>query len=82
MLSKLDKLAHDAGFRKAGEIQTSNVEPVGSIGGIEIFESPLLPEGWAGLKSGNSLILISPDGNVIPITYPWLHPTTNNGKEE
>jgi|GEM_PF-4333871 len=69
-VSKVDILARKAGFLKAGEISTcADPDKVEELGGIEIIESPYLPEGYSAFKTKGGAMVIPPNGKpfFIPV---------------
>jgi len=65
-MARIDALARAAGFRKSNEITTcSDSSKVDAFAGIDIIGSPLMPEGWIGMRTDKGVMCIGPEGKSV-----------------
>lgn len=59
----IERIAFEAGFRKADEIHTSAIGEA-EVLGLELIESSIMPEGWVGLRTDKGALCFGPGGMI------------------
>lgn len=75
-MAYIDTLARSAGFLKAGET-TANAAPEtgGTFADMDVIGSPVMPEGWLGMRTERGVMCVGPSGSF------WV-PFYNSSKEQ
>lgn len=63
-MAQLDDMARAAGFTKPGEARTANMaidadKPLG----FDVVTTPIMPEGWFGMRTDKGVICVGPNGS-------------------
>jgi hypothetical protein len=64
MANKWERMAEDAGFIRSGALTTSSTAATttGTFAGMRVVGSPLMPDGYTAIVSGESAVILGPKG--------------------
>lgn len=63
-MTPAERIAHQAGFRKGGDISScTDPDKVAEFGGMDIASSPIMPEGWFAMRTDKGALCVGPKGS-------------------
>jgi hypothetical protein len=70
MGERIDQMARDAGFLKAGELTTSSAASEGeTVFGMDVVKEPLMPEGYFALRTEKGALVVAPSGKRFWVPF-------------